>query len=1021
MQSASLTTARRPQTGPEWQSWGLPQWNEALLDYFFRVRDGDTTPVSRLVVTGEELRHVVGDDQTSPLEIRNSFQQLIQRRLRTEAKSLCSDARSLRRGRSETIPPFFGHLILTCLAAAESSEDGPPEGNFRARLNHLLGVPDKISYSLDHLPSLWEELRSWLIQARERGEGYRELILRRRPHLQLIGYSVELAFPWYKDQRVLIDLLTEVDLPSPPPVVPVLEILERGLSRFSEPFRHALQDFRQTYFQGQTDLYRSPLWSAVQDVLVRISTRGDTGARGGARALVRLDRDEDWHFVLSLYLDSPETGPLPRGLWIEPTDEFAVGRFEYLVRSDAAAESRQPVEHLLLEGQLRQLLPGIEASTLYRAVSDGVLLFIENEQGVWETAFSPPDGGEVRALVRTDLADRFVASLCATGVHPRTVPALYLGWSEVEGFSGSHLAQANFDTAGLGGIRSLQAVIAAPQVYLRGGVAVRNGWLGRRACLPEITVRGAARVTIQPCVEGDRAWALPPVALQPVPEDPACWRLPGPPGMASDLDGSYLIQARTGSDILANRRVEFRAHVIGHDFAWPKHVDRWLSEGGKTDMGEPGGDGDTSAGVTDSAEPPAFLRTHATPSALPPPRDQSTDAAETLAEIFAGLALRRSWIRESEILEWTRRVLGVEGRLRWDVVRAWVEAGCLESFLYRHWRLRCYFARKPRLIVHRTSGQEALTAVLQGLTTSSVRRQVEQASLDAGADTETRTGPSPWVPSLVVIRAASWQMVEQISSRVELDPPRWLLPLQQCVAAVEQIASIETELQKNHVLAGRWSWSQRRFVMPDTSASTDLNVEWYRREDAPDAYLVRQGDEFLWHTRSRNWAFLVASLYRGQQPFAPRSQAALARSAADGLYLPLPVGRWTTVTSGIPPGPVSTGEGSHDYIYTFCDRTVRDEALRILWPSQAPALLTYRARWLVSVLQASSRGGAQHLVALPTHVRQVLSTRLEPPESESLKRIRLVPRHLLAHLTALANALCRYAETSPAGPRRGKS
>src|SRR6266568_3607350 len=127
MRSAPPMTAQRPQTEPDWHSWELPEWNHALFDYFFRVCDGDTTPVSRLVVTGEELRHVVGDEQASPLKVRNAFQEVILRRLRTQAKSLCCDARSLRWDRSETIPPFFAHLVLTCLAAAESSEDGPPE------------------------------------------------------------------------------------------------------------------------------------------------------------------------------------------------------------------------------------------------------------------------------------------------------------------------------------------------------------------------------------------------------------------------------------------------------------------------------------------------------------------------------------------------------------------------------------------------------------------------------------------------------------------------------------------------------------------------------------------------------------------------------------------------------------------------------------------------------------------------------------------------------------------------------
>jgi hypothetical protein len=71
------------------------EWNEGLFAHFFSVADEDDAPVTRLVVTPEELQHAVGDDTNAQNAVREAFLETMRERLKTEHKSLCVDALAL--------------------------------------------------------------------------------------------------------------------------------------------------------------------------------------------------------------------------------------------------------------------------------------------------------------------------------------------------------------------------------------------------------------------------------------------------------------------------------------------------------------------------------------------------------------------------------------------------------------------------------------------------------------------------------------------------------------------------------------------------------------------------------------------------------------------------------------------------------------------------------------------------------------------------------------------------------------
>ncbi len=121
---------------PNWRKGNLWYWNKQLLQYFFESRQPDDVPVTCLVVTAEELARATGDDSRVPSEVLRAFMDTLRHELGRERRSLCADALDTdwRPTLYYEIPPFVSHLIATCVAASDSSEELIDEGSFLNRL-----------------------------------------------------------------------------------------------------------------------------------------------------------------------------------------------------------------------------------------------------------------------------------------------------------------------------------------------------------------------------------------------------------------------------------------------------------------------------------------------------------------------------------------------------------------------------------------------------------------------------------------------------------------------------------------------------------------------------------------------------------------------------------------------------------------------------------------------------------------------------------------------------------------------
>jgi hypothetical protein len=998
-------TSSTPDSTRPWQEWGIREWNDALFGHFFCAPEGDTVPVSRLVVNAEVLQRVTGDFQTAPKEIRACFRNAVLVRLRQTGRSLCTDATAAewasRRGHD--IPPYFAHLAVTCLAASGTGDSATPKNDFRKRLNRFLGRgDDNARYHLGKLPRLWEMVRNWLDRAADAGRPYRRLVLRPQPaSVRLIGYSLDLSFPLHHEQRALVDLFHGRDLPASPPVGLVLRIVEGGLDRFGQRFQQAFREFFRAFLDGEPRLYQRPFWSAVRDAITTASQRQGPGdARQAARALLRLEREADWKFGVTIYLDRPIGPSLPHGLTVVPADDLAVGEFHFVVGHGSDGGSERSPGELLLSGSLRAPIQGLSADAVFRAVAEGILLFVPDEEDVWVATYSMPRADSIRALVRSDRAAAVLRCLGGTGAPVQSRDSRYAGWTELDGFSSHHVREAKLSLE-FPEVLALQETIDAPRLVVRGGVRLPNGWLGRRAALPEFAVSPPGlSLTLESVA---RAGDEEAVLARAVPDQPGVFRVPEPPELPLDLDGSYLVRARVGDAVVTTRTVEFRSNVLSADYRSLKRPDDWLAEASALDCASLAEGGRTPAEVSVPLQEGAPLLSLADAKAPDQTAGVPSPEVVSLTETLAGISLRRRLIGAAELAEWFGRTLGTRGEFLWDLVRAWVEAGALDALVYRRWRCRAYVARRPRFVVSARRGAPSVFAVLQGLAPLAVEREVERAAASLGAEVERLPPASPLVPVPLVLRASSPSVVEAVSSAACIEPPERLLPIASCLDRLERVAEIRSGLRKNHRLAGYWLWEDGRFS--PRRPRSEVVVEWYRREDVPDGYVVRRAGEVLWHSLSRTWALLVGASCRGGRPFLVDGPNRMRRGLP-GLHLPVPLGRWATASSGRSPGPRGGHATGTDYAYFFAGPDARAQALEALWPISFPETLAARGRHLGQLL--FFRGsGSEPLAAVPGWARRLFELHAAALGCGRLAHVVHVPRRLLPGLTAFAEAVRR--------------
>ncbi len=959
-----------------WSRWTAAQWNGALFRYFFTATEAESLPVTRLAITAEELRRATRDESADAEAVQAAFLAALRAFSPDQFRyALSSAALSKEREWTMLAPPAFVVLLLfTCFAASTMDGDVHEEGDFRERLRILLGHRAYTSYALPDLAKLWRAFQRWLNRQRAQGTPVRELILPKPGWMVRIGHSTRLAFPHRTDQDRLIRLLAAEGFDNRPPIAAVINAVARRIREFTVAFAEAFDTFRAAFSRGEVALERYPFWSAVRDAAGHAQ-----GVRGTAasRLAVQLLAEPDAEGRLELVLLSSARARTENGICFQ-SSEASVSGLPFVVSVDGARDGPQHAVRLLLGGVLRDAFRELRATPLDIAVTQGVLLFGESPAGIRELFTSRPLDGRIWGLVREDLTEPLLA-LFGAGEAPDAYRSRYAGWTEVTAFDGAALARiGQTPAAPLAHVRCLQSTVASHQIHISGGIAVAGGYLGFIEVLPVVRVIGADTVTVHLATADAEQFENPELFRLRKCEDAHCTFV-FPDDLGSLLEGRFRLLAWSGNDQLAHRRVQFRGDVAWEGYPGPTDRMNWWIEGGGPDMIDASSYNTISEERADGPQGRIQVRTTArdlvaggshgrdvmplTADRIPHAVDSATnqfsapkqaDRLDRALEIFAALASNRKGIQEAEFLERISQILGIQDHgLRWDIARAWLEAGHFDVLTRRQWKGRVYFARDPHLVYWQET--HGYGVALVGLTPRALRLRVQAGAERYGARIRPVASSSHWVPPLLSWVTDSLSGLERVTQEEGLGRWTWLRPLQSVVRSVGALIRDSARSEPfNYEARGHWDWDAGHFVSSAVDSESPVQVEWRERSDQPAVFIVRRNGEPFWWSHSRNWALLVAHSLLGVSPFAQIGEKHLGRRIPGQVYLPLPMARWIAIYTGITAGPRDTGSAWR-YLCTFRSRDLRTAALALLFGNGISQEAVRRARWLSSVIHSLDR------------------------------------------------------------------
>lgn len=942
----------------DWKEWRLQEWNARLLDHFFGITPTETGPVVALSVTGDEFVRATGDLAAPTNEVRDAFVSAVTSGIRRN-KSLFADASDYPEWPgppvSDSRPRFVAHLLFTCVAASESSDELADETRFVSRLRELSG--DQLPESSIHLlPKLWQQLGTWLAS---NPRDYRSLILPDPVGLTRIGYTVKLAFPDRRDQRELSLLLRGAGIAgNEPPVRSVVSLIAQSRSSFRKPFLTAYDDFRRAYEASSTSLQglvTHRFWAAVRDAALR--GRSDERVYDDRVRATLVCDDVDDTFILTALTSDRTEGP---GY---ATVELPVplGELKFAIVGNAAQlEANEMIRMVaaILDGTVR--VPGLS-----NRIAQGVLPLVIGSHGLLELAGADELENASFALVRDDACDDFSRHFGG-----RRKRSLHPGWQQVHD---CRLHQVSFELLESTSLRKtwvLQQALAPTAIRIVGGVRVDDGWLGVLQALPRIriaanevklisdgtsdllehvgseewqfpqrdldgifeivaqreaaSVRRIIRFSSSPADEGYRrpteqaAWLVEAFTQPTTIDIEKLWRPDCPTKGVDELTGLVeffgpnLGELRQGPKDAAWQVEIFGTHLLGQRIQpdepvpFPKHQvnnassrRRWQTRLFKSrpSWSDPGFE---AARRQLKARAPHFRRLPQIEEAQPSsPRtrcdsERPNASAIRLLNVIIGHASSRIGLRWYEWSELAKSILGCSGQVLERVTRAWVEAGMIDVSSFARWNHRLVIARPPTLVAYKVRG--SVGATLTGLTLPTTIESMRRACEAAGGLTEERLSPSSFVPATLAVRFGTDHDLDAYSKICGL-PVAWL-DLERLFSELDRASMPLPQHYESHTRVHDWSLSGER--------REDVIVEHHVRRDRPEFWTVSCADGLRWtyhFNTARCWAAMAIGeplLERGEGTLRPRHG-----------YLPLPLARLASVLGQGLPGP----GGRDGYLY----------------------------------------------------------------------------------------------------------
>jgi hypothetical protein len=747
---------------------------------------------------------------------------------------------------SAHVPGFFRYLVLSAYVPAVAADDDATR-NFRLGLGRALGLMGPVD-NLSELPAMWKRLVRWCDARRAEGKPYRRLVLPDPGAWTIVGYSVRLAFPSWRDRERLtrrVEAIGSSRLGAPRVVISLLKH-EVESDAYSQAMRDAFEDFRTRFQRGERLLLQHRFWRLLEEARTAGSASRGPAGQGQSASLTLLagldDADFELEFVVRVGASDPDTAP-------------------------AGTRLSGPVDVVLRQLGSSAAALGSAARDIAKSVSAGLLLFVERQWGTWQFCRGADVRAHAVAVVREDVHRSLKQSAPAcrpVGGGWLVSRPLPLGTVEdlVARVLRSPLTEAGDELAA---------------VALVGAIRTGSALLGRPAVLPSVRATSLATVSAEPAggARGRLCAELPAESRR----EPGTWRL------ASDepVGGAWRILAREGDSddgVEAEILLRFDERAVEHpDLADPDRSPELLEHERELLFSTPG----------------ALL---ARPAPQVGERRGDARLLDLLEAIYAG---GRSGWAESDLIPLILRALPTQGAPRvFDVLHVLHGSGWIEPRLLARWRGRRWFLRSPSIVEVCAEGESL--AVLDGATPEVVRERFCATARNAGGEARERAPCGGWGVPMMVARvddpsalasALDMELAKATVVRIEAAPGCWLA---------------ETRSLTNRERAASWCWHSGAFRPYAEPGPRQVRLERFvrARGDDRDIFSVTRPGGAAAVFESRAAAIIEAHRLAGQSLFQVDG-GQLVRRAMDGS-LPSPAVSYLRLLHLANPGIVLGGE-----------------------------------------------------------------------------------------------------------------
>lgn len=282
-------------------------WESALIAHYLST-DGPfgSGPITYIDATPEELSKAYNKLGSAPLSPEQARDQFVGSFAIGEIRQVLA-GRTLPSSPSASQLASFRFLFLTCMVPALNPEWIETTGHhqFRRNLGELTEGSGAEIQAVGGIPKLWDSLRAELDKLHYMGSPFRRLILPDPHPWPIIGHSLKLSFPSWRDRNALKRILGSGTFEN---ARILIEHLDRKMSVEGTALQIAWKEFLSIYKMRAAIPTTHRFWVLVKSLLEQTSDAAvvSSTAQLNLKAFIGLE-ENDLNFVLSRSDSGDET------------------------------------------------------------------------------------------------------------------------------------------------------------------------------------------------------------------------------------------------------------------------------------------------------------------------------------------------------------------------------------------------------------------------------------------------------------------------------------------------------------------------------------------------------------------------------------------------------------------------------------------------------------------------------------------------------------------------------------------